>query len=69
MPPLGAWSGFGDEEEFPPLTLGSPFIVVTIPPSPSCLFDDLMASSDMDSSSPLGSEEMSVSLGEYQIFP
>ena len=60
-PPQGAWSGFGSEEEFPPLTSGSPFLAAALPPSPRRLFNELMALSDMDSSSPVSSEEIPVS--------
>ena len=47
---------FGDEGEFPPLTSGSPFLAVALPPSPCRLFDDLMALLDMDSLSLVSSE-------------
>ena len=67
--PQGVWSGFGSEEEFPPLTLGSPLLVVALPPNPHRLFNDLTTLSDMDSSSPVGSEELHAFTGEYQIFP
>ena len=68
-PPSCAQSGFGEEGDFPPLTSGSPFFAAAVPPSPRSLFKDLTAQSDMDSSSPIGSEGMPVSIGEYQIFP
>ena len=54
--PSSAWFGFGDKGEFPPLTYGSPFFVAVVPPSPLNLFEDLRGDSDMDSSSPVGSE-------------
>ena len=60
-PPSSAWSGFGEEGEFPPLTSGSPFVVAAVPPSPCSLFEDLTLDSDMDSSSLVGSEGMHVS--------
>ena len=60
-PPLGAWSGFGEEGEFPPLMFGLPFIAVVVPPSPRSIFEDLTIESNMDSSSPIGSEGMHVS--------
>ena len=66
--PQGAWYGFVSEEEFPPLTLGSPLLSAVMPPNPRHIFDDLMTSSDMDSSSPVGSEELHASTGEYQLF-
>ena len=69
LPPSGAWSGFGDEEEFPPLTSGSPFLATVIPPSPCSLFEDLTEESDMDTSGPIGSDGIPVSTEEYQLFP
>ena len=63
---LGLVLGVG--EHFLPLTSGSLFLAVIIPPSPSSLFQDLMVDSDMDSSSPNGSEGIPVSDEEYQIF-
>ena len=67
--PSSGWSGFEEEGEFPPLTSGSPFVATVVPPSPRSLFEDLTLDLDMDSSSPVGSEGMLVSTGEYQIFP
>ena len=64
-PPQSSWSSFGSEEEFPPLTSGSSFIAATIHPSPCHLFEDITASLDMDSSSPVSSEGTPVSTGEY----
>ena len=63
--PFGAWSGFGEEGDFPPLTSGSPFFATVVPPYPHSLFEDLMAESDMDSSIPIGSEGIPISTGEY----
>lgn len=40
-----------------------------VPPSPRPLFEDLTKDSDIDSSSPIGSDRMPVSIGEYQLFP
>ena len=57
-PLSNTWFGFGVGEYFPPLTSGSPFLVVVIPPSPRRLLEDLVAGSDMDSSSPSPSEEI-----------
>ena len=68
-PPSSAWSGFGEEGEFPPLTSRSPFVAAAVPPSPRSLFEDLTRDSDMDSSSSIGSEGMPISTGEYQLFP
>ena len=48
---------------------GSPFVAAAVPPSPHSLFEDLTEDSDMDSSSPIGSEAMHVSTREYQLFP
>ena len=62
-PPSGAWSGFGEEGNFPSLTLGSPFFAIIVPPSPHSIFEDLTTESDMDFSSPVGSEGMPVSTG------
>ena len=42
---------------------GSPFFSTVVPPSPHSIFEDLTADSDMDSSSPVGSEGMPVSTG------
>lgn len=67
-PPLSAWSGFGEEGEFPPLTSGSPFFAAMVPPSPRSLFKDLTLESNMDSSSSVGSEGMPISIGEYELF-
>ena len=67
-PPTSAWSGFGEGGYFPPLTSGSPFFATAIPPSPCSLFEDLTVEPDMDSSTPVGSEGMSVSIGEFQFF-
>ena len=53
-----AWSGFGVGEHFPPLTWGSPFITVVIPPSPRRLLADLAAGSDMGSSNHSPGEEI-----------
>lgn len=64
-----AWFGFGVGEYFPPPTLGSPFLAVVIPPSPCCLLEDLVAGSDMGSSSPAPSEEIPTSGEDYQFFP
>ena len=66
--PSGAWSGFGEERDFPPLVSGLSFFVAVVPPNPCSLFVDLTEESDMDSSSPVGSEGMPISIGEYQIF-
>ena len=68
-PPSGAWSSFGEEGDFPPLMSGSPFFAVVVPLSPHSLFEALTAESDMDSSSPVGSEGMLISRGEYRPFP
>jgi len=57
-PPSSAWSSFGEEGYFPPLTSSSPFIAAIVPPSPHSLFEDLTMESDMESSSPIGSEGM-----------
>ena len=67
-PSSSAWSGFWEEGEFPPLTLGSPFVAAAVPPSPRSLFEDLTVDLDMDSSSSVGSEGIPISIGEYQIF-
>ena len=67
-PPSGAWSSFGEAGDFPPLTSSSPFFAAPVPPSPHSIFKDLMVESDMDSSSPIGSEGMPISIGEYQLF-
>ena len=68
-PPQGAWSSFGSEEEFHPLTFGSPLLAAALPPSPRRLFDDITTSSDMDSSISVDSKEIHVSTREYQLFP
>ena len=68
-PPSSAWSSFGEEGEFPPLTSGSPFVAAVVPPSPRSIFEDLTEDSYMDSSSPIGSDGMPVSTREYQLFP
>ena len=62
-PPQGAWSSFGSKEKFPPLTSGPPFIAVAIPPIPRHIFEDIMASEDMDSSSPVSCEGTPISIG------
>ena len=67
-PLSNAWFGFGVEEHFPPLTSRSPFLAAIIPPSPRSILQDLTVDSDMDSSSPIGSEGIPVSDEEYQIF-
>ena len=48
---------------------GSPFVAAAVPLSPHSIFEDLTLDSNMDSSSPVGSEIMHVSTGEYQLFP
>ena len=63
-PLSNAWFGFGVGEYFPPLTSGSPFLAVVIPPSPCRLLEDLATGSDMGSSNPSPSEEIPTS-GEY----
>ena len=68
-PSLGAWSGFGNEEEFPPLTSESPLLATSLLNIVRHLFHDKMFSSDMDSSSPISSEEPYVSTGDYQCPP
>ena len=60
-----AWFGFGNEEEFPPLTLGSPPLATTLLGTVRHLFHDQMSSSNMDSSSPISSEEIYVSIRDY----
>ena len=60
------WFGLGVGEYFPPLTSGSPFIAVVIPPSPRRLLRDLAAGLNM-SDSP--SEEIPTSGEYYQLFP
>ena len=68
-PLSNAWFGFGVGEHFPPLTSGSPFLAVIIPPSPRTLLQNLMVDSDMDSSGPNGSEGIPVFDEQYQLFP
>ena len=62
--PPDAWAGFGNEEEFPPLT-SEPYLLATA----RHLFYDTMASSDMDSSIPISSDEIYVSTRDYQLPP
>ena len=63
------WSGFGVGEHFPPLTSGSPFIAVFIPPSPCRLLANLATGSDMGSSNHSPGEEIPTSGEYYQLFP
>ena len=68
-PPSNAWFGFGVGEHFLPLTSGSPFLAVVIPPSPRTLLQGLTVNLDMESSGPNGSEGILVSDEGYQLFP
>ena len=63
--PRDAWSGFGNKEEFPPLTSEPSLLATALLAIARCLFDDTMASSDMDSSSPISSDKIYVSTGEH----
>ena len=63
------WSGFGVGGHFPPLTSGSPFLAVVIPPSPRRLLRDLVVGSNMGASNHSPSEEIPMSGEYYQLFP
>ena len=63
------WSRFGVGEHFPPLTSGSAFLAVVIPPSPRRLLQDLAAGSNMSESSHSPREEIPMSGEDYQLLP
>lgn len=65
--PRDVWSSFGSEEEFPTLTSESPLLATALLGTIHRLFHDQMSSSDMDSSSPVSSEELYVSTREYYL--
>lgn len=59
--PRDAWYGFGNEEEFPPLTSKPSLLATTLLATARRLFDNQVASSKMYSLSPVSSEELYVS--------